>query len=427
MKRSTILILSFLVITNSVWSAPRWLNLYIPEFDNIRNDPSVAWLSSGFVDILSKKFTEIDGVRVYGRSSLEKILQDKSSFLTQRPGTENILIMATFSRQLDQVNVNAQLIDVANWDELASVRLIGSMNNITMFGDELFVKISEKIKDRIPPSLKVGELQSLGGYTESPELNRQAKEVGSSLKNALSGLEKAMDVYIGARGTPDETVSSKGKYTRQLNFGTKESVSEAVSRESMMLEEILETIASNPYTVIIQEPKVEVDPKSKGKSIFLTIPIKYSLKENLISDMLRSLPYTGVKHDGTLTSVEFARNKFPISESLNHRITKGKYRVVPVVQLLNQSGGIHTAIIDSGDPHWNQQSSLFSNAIVENIFSPLVAFTLSGWSLQVTMEAVDINANYSIEMSRSEVGQLSEIVVEFVPESNLKKFLNATF
>ena len=146
MKRSTILILSFLVITNSVWSAPRWLNLYIPEFDNIRNDPSVAWLSSGFVDILSKKFTEIDGVRVYGRSSLEKILQDKSSFLTQRPGTENILIMATFSRQLDQVNVNAQLIDVANWDELASVRLIGSMNNITMFGDELFVVKKLKIE-----------------------------------------------------------------------------------------------------------------------------------------------------------------------------------------------------------------------------------------------------------------------------------------
>ena len=145
MKRSTISILSFLVITSSVWSTPRWLNLYIPEFDNIRNDPSVAWLSSGFVDILSKKFTEIDGVRVYGRSSLEKILQDKSSFLTQRPGTENILIMATFSRQLEQVNVNAQLINVANWDELASIRMIGSMNNITIFGDELFGEISEKI------------------------------------------------------------------------------------------------------------------------------------------------------------------------------------------------------------------------------------------------------------------------------------------
>tara|TARA_B100000029_G_scaffold469650_1_gene507701 strand:- start:13286 stop:14569 length:1284 start_codon:yes stop_codon:yes gene_type:complete len=427
MKRSRILALIIFLNISLVCAAPRWLNLYIPEFDNIRNDPSVAWLSSGFVDVLSKKFREIDGVRIYGRSSLEKILQDKSSFLVQRPGTENILIMATFTRQLDQINVTAQLINVANWDELGSVRLVGSMNNISNFGDDLYSSISEKIKDRIPPSPKVGELQNLVGHSDSPELNRQTKEVGSSLNKALSGLEKAMDQYIGARGVPEATVSSKGKYSRQLNFGTKKLASEPLTKESMMLEEILETIANNPYSVVIDEPNIEVDPKSKGKTVFLTIPIKYSLKENLIGDLLRSLPYTGVKHDGTLTSVEFARNKFPISESLNHRITKGHYRVVPVVQLRNQSGDVHTSIIDTGDPHWNQESSLLSNTIVENIFSPLVAFTLSGWSLQVTMEAVDISANYSIEMTRSEVGQLSEIVVEFVPESNLKSFLKTAF
>ncbi|PPR78004.1 MAG: hypothetical protein CFH06_01009, partial [Alphaproteobacteria bacterium MarineAlpha3_Bin5] len=160
MKRSRILALIIFLNISLVCASPRWLNLYIPEFDNIRNDPSVAWLSSGFVDVLSKKFREIDGVRIYGRSSLEKILQDKSSFLVQRPGTENILIMATFTRQLDQINVTAQLINVANWDELGSVRLVGSMNNISNFGDDLYSSISEKIKDRIPLSPKVGELQN---------------------------------------------------------------------------------------------------------------------------------------------------------------------------------------------------------------------------------------------------------------------------
>ena len=49
----------------------------------------------------------------------------------------------------------------------------------------------------------------------------------------------------------------------------------------------------------------------------------------------------------------------------------------------------------------------------------------SGWSLQVTMEAVDINATYTIEMPRTEVGLLSQVVVEFVPESNLKKYLSS--
>ena len=80
-------------ISSISWSLTNQLNLYIPEFDNLKNEESLEWLSSGFVDILSKKFNEVDGVRVYGRSALEKILQDKSILLTQRVGTKNILLM----------------------------------------------------------------------------------------------------------------------------------------------------------------------------------------------------------------------------------------------------------------------------------------------------------------------------------------------
>ena len=191
----------------------------------------------------------------------------------------------------------------------------------------------------------------------------------------------------------------------------------------MMLEEILELVAANPYGVQIGEPKVEVDPENKGKMVFLTLPVKYSLKEDLISDMLRSLPYTGVRQEGTLTTIEFARNKFPISNKLSDRIAKGEFRVVPVVQLLDQSGNVYTTILDSGDPYWHSQSRKNTNTRTEHIFSQLVAFTVSGWSLQVTMEAVDINATYTVEMPRTEVGQLSQVVIEFVPESKLQKFL----
>ncbi len=418
--------LSVLLLCGTISASPRWLNLYIPEFDNLRNDPSVAWLSSGFVDILSKKFTALDGIRVYGRPALEKILQDKSSLLTQRAGTENILVMGTFTRELDQVTVNAQIINVANWDELGTARTVGSMNNLTLLGDDLFAKLTSGLKDRIPPSPKAGELQSLSGRTDAPELNRQTREVGSSIENALSGLEKAMDVYIGARGTAAKTSAGRGKFSRRLDFGTKETPAEPVSRDAMILEEILETIAANPYSVNIGAPRVEVDPESKGKTVMLTLPVKYSLKENLISDMLRSLPYSGVRHDGTLTSIEFARNKFPLSGNLMNRINRGEFRIIPVVMLLDQTGGVHTTILDSSDPYWQKKSGSRDRTRTEHIFSPLVAFTVSGWSLQVTMEAVDIEAEYIVEMARSDVAQLSEVVVEFVPEPELRKFLATT-
>ena len=426
MKRMTLTAVVIFFMGGTLSASPRWLNLYIPEFDNLRNDPSVAWLSSGFVDILSKKFTELDGVRMYGRPALEKILQDKSLLLTQRAGTENVLVMGTFIRELDQVTVNAQIINIANWDELGTARTVGSMNNLTILGNDLFGKLASGLKDRIPPSSKAGELQSLTGVTEAPELNRQTREVGSSIEDALTGLEKAMDVYIGAQGTAPKTEAGRGKFSRRLDFGTKETPAEPVSRDAMILEEILETIASNPYAVNIGEPRVEVDPESNGKKVMLTLPVKYSLKENLIGDMLRSLPYTGVKHDGTLTSIEFARNNFPLSGNLMNRINRGEFRIVPVVQLLDQSGAVHTRIVDSGDPYWQSQSEKSDRTSSEHIFSPLVAFTVSGWSLQVTMEAVDIQAEYVVEMGRSDVGRLSEVVVEFVPESEIRKFLAAT-
>jgi len=423
MRRSMVIALTVFSLTASLQANSRWLNLYIPEFDNLRNDPSVAWLSSGFADILSKKFTDLDGVRVYGRPALEKILQDKTILLTHRAGTDNILIIGTFSRELDQVTVNVQIINVSNWAELGLVRTVGSMNNITILGSDLFAKLTAGLKENIPPSPKAGELYPLGGYTDMPEMNRQTKEVGKSIGQALEGLEKAMDIFIGARGVAGGTVPSRGKFSRELNFGTKETPSEPASKEAMMLEEILELVAANPYGVQIGEPKVEVDPENKGKMVFLSLPVKYSLKEDLISDMLRSLPYTGVRQEGTLTTIEFARNKFPISNKLSDRIAKGEFRVVPVVQLLDQSGNVYTTILDSGDPYWHSQSRKNTNTRTEHIFSQLVAFTVSGWSLQVTMEAVDINATYTVEMPRTEVGQLSQVVIEFVPESKLQKFL----
>ena len=97
-----------------------------------------------------------------------------------------------------------------------------------------------------------------------------------------------------------------------------------------------------------------------------------------------------------------------------------------MVLLLDQSGAAHTTILDTGDPYWQGQSSRRDRTKSEHIFSPLVAFTVSGWSLQVTMEAVNIEAEYIVEMARRDVAKLSEVVVEFVPEADLRKFLATT-
>ena len=143
MKSIKTLFTGILFVSSISWSLTNQLNLYIPEFDNLKNEESLEWLSSGFVDILSKKFNEVDGVRVYGRSALEKILQDKSILLTQRVGTKNILLMGTYIRNLDEVTVNIQIINVSNWDDIGIFSSVSSMSNVPTMGDKIFQQITK--------------------------------------------------------------------------------------------------------------------------------------------------------------------------------------------------------------------------------------------------------------------------------------------
>ena len=425
MKSIKTLFTSILFVSSISWSLTNQLNLYIPEFDNLKNEESLEWLSSGFVDILSKKFNEVDGVRVYGRSALEKILQDKSILLTQRVGTKNILLMGTYIRNLDEVTVNIQIINVSNWDDIGIFSSVSSMSNVPTMGDKIFQQITKALGNNIP-AIKQNSLASpFLKQSDIPEMNRQTKEVSKSIDNALENLEEAMDVYIGARTKEEGTIISEGRFTKELNFGNKKIPNAPETKEALLLEEILERIGSNPYDVEINDPKIEIDPESEGNSVLFSLSINYTLKEDLIQEMLRSLPYTGVRQEGSLTTIEFSRDKFPVSGNLNERIIKGDFRIVPIVQLLNNNGGIHTTILDTGDPYWHNELRKDKKAITEHIFSPLVAFTVSGWSLQVTMEAVEITAIYTLEFSRGEISNLSRINVEFVPESELRNFISS--
>ena len=52
--------------------------------------------------------------------------------------------------------------------------------------------------------------------------------------------------------------------------------------------------------------------------------------------MLESLPYSGIKQDGSLTVFYFNRDKYNFPKDVSDNIQLGKYRSIPVIQLLDQ-------------------------------------------------------------------------------------------
>ncbi|MEE9166970.1 MAG: hypothetical protein V3U24_05875 [Candidatus Neomarinimicrobiota bacterium] len=403
--------------------APRVVNLYLLDFDNLRSDPSVAWLSNGFVDMIKEGFSEFDGVRIFGRTELEQILQDRSVFLRQPRGTGNVLVMGSFVRDLDRITVNVQLLNISNWKELSKITTMGSVNLISKLGSDLFTDVSAALRDQIPAQTG-GVLRPPLARAEPPEYHEQVSQMSSSLSDALSELEESMDLYIGARAKGGDTGASEGRYYRDFSFDGSGNAVDFPSEDAELLETILSRISKNPYSVDIGKPSLKMDRSRKDDRVRLSIPVKYSLRENLIKDMLSSLPYTGIRQDGSITSLEFSRRKFKIPGNLEKRISRGAFRIVPVIQLLDKSGNIRLVILDSADPYWHRQTSKNVKFTTEHVFSPLVAFSVSGWSLQVTMESAEISATYELDVPEKEAGSYSRVQVEFVPEIELTTFLS---
>jgi len=56
-------------------------------------------------------------------------------------------------------------------------------------------------------------------------------------------------------------------------------------------------------------------------------------------------------------------------------------------------------------------------------FSPLIDFTVGGWSIQVALETVDIPVIYSFKMDVNTANNISRVSLKFIPENELHSFL----
>ena len=84
--------------------------------------------------------------------------------------------------------------------------------------------------------------------------------------------------------------------------------------------------------------KSDIDEDEDDKMITVNMRVDYGIKGDIINDMLTSLPYTGLKQDGSLTIVHFDRENFNFSPELTKNITLGNYRSVPLIRFFDNDG-----------------------------------------------------------------------------------------
>ena len=425
-KRPLYNLCMMVISVNFLAAAPK-LYLYLLPFDNINNEQAISWLGGGFADMLTKEMTTIEGLFLRNQDDLENIMNNRALLLKQPRDSRNILALGKYSRKMDQIAVDMQFIDIANWEELDRRQVIGSYNNVPQLNNEL----AEVVKTVCTPYLpqKKTTKKIYPDFT-TPQATAIPKTFGdrgavitSSIDDALIELERSMDFVIGARGKPKEAPAkepiAEDEWVVDINNRPFNEPSPENVNNTALLEQVLANLMDKPYDVFLYKPTYVYDEDVDDKMITVNMRVDYGIKGDIINDMLTSLPYTGLKQDGSLMIVHFDRENFNFSPELTKNISLGNYRAVPVIRFLDKDGIVMAIILDTPESRWYNVSSNKIYFIPLHQFSPLVDFTMGGWSLQVALEDVEIKAHYSLQMSIKEVDRISRVSLKFVPEAEL--------
>ncbi len=419
-----ILLFSFLEAGPAVY-------LYVIKFENLTQEKSIDWLGQGFVDMINAKMASEEKVKLRNQDDLEEIMNNRSLLLHQPRGSRNFLLLGKFERKLDKINVSLQLVDIATWEEADRRKLSGTYNEVSALNIKLTSTVETMLASYIPTAKKKTSIYPEFSVDKNPlkrsSVLSESRNVSKGIDTAIDELEKTMDFVIGARGEEPKDVAVKegDEWVLDLGNSSQPSYNPEYDSNTEMLMAVLHDLMKNPYNVKMNKPTFEYDTDNT-KVMNVLFEVEYSLKDYIITDMLKSLPYTGLKQEGSLMIFTFNKDKFNFSNAIKEKIRFGQYRSIPVLTFLDESNDPAVLIVDSPEKAVYQISSNNVYYFPDHRFSPLINFTIGGWSLQVALESVKIPVTYSFSIPLETADSIRKVSLKFVPETELMTYLKTT-
>ena len=426
MRTITKTLITTLLLNVAIIGAPPILNVYIIPFDNIKNDAAIGWLSDALSEMINSELSKHDRIYLKDQSGLEEVMTNRSLLLQQRPGTKNLLFLGKYERSLDKISISLQLIDITTWDELDKRKVRGSDNDVTGINRLLRESINTMMTPYLPKPVKSPYPTLTEGkrMRDPPSYAEKAINMSSAIDLAIDELEKELDISIGARGevSDKDLKEDNGEWVLDFSKENYEDNRPENDLNTTMMIDVLNNLMESPYQVKLDRPQFNYDSNNK-KEFQVVLNVDYKLKGNVIKEMLKSLPYSGLKQDGSLTVFYFNKDKYNFPADISKKIQLGEYRTIPVIQLQDSNQRPLVVIVDTAD---KELHDLTSNKIIYkpfHFFSPLMNFTVGGWSMQVALETVDIPVEYIFNMDVTTANSISRISLKFIPENELNTYL----
>ncbi|MBT6796278.1 MAG: hypothetical protein HOA96_00820, partial [Candidatus Marinimicrobia bacterium] len=327
-------ILLYLLFFSTLFGRDSYTYVYLLPFDNIQNDPAVEWIAAGLTDMVSQELNNNYGIRLKTKDDLEIIMNDRALMLKQPRGSRNLLVLGKYNRQLDNINVSIQIVDVATWEELGTRQITEVYTQIPSLNKAVGTVINQLISPYLPTP-PVAKVSPFPTFSEPKVTNKrhpisvQSENVASNLDQQLADLEASMDILLGARQRKKENVRTvnspkfkAGEWSMDFDVDEKVEDNPENAGNTRMLSSVLDQLLSNPYDVELQRPEFEYH---EDDELYMTVrfPVVYKLKDKIIKDMLETLPYTGLEQNGSLTIFYFDKTSFNFPEKHVESIKSG--------------------------------------------------------------------------------------------------------
>ncbi|MFC1484161.1 hypothetical protein ACFL6Q_03850 [Candidatus Neomarinimicrobiota bacterium] len=418
------------------------VTLFVLDFDNRYGDPRLEWLTQALKDMVLLRMEEER--RITGRDAgdvtpfLDSRMGDRAGETT-RLASNNLVLMGAYWREDARLVVDLQLLDMRNWSSLGRAVVEALYSDIPQLNQSLAAKVRDLVRGveffsgididalivRKKPRAVLPELDERPAYTPPDEdYQRQILSHQEDLARALDDLEEAMDVYSGYKQEPSGTQQTGEAYYRDFSLEGMGALPAEKARHTAQFEDILQRVARNPYSAEIGDLDLAVDPY-KDNRIFISIPVAYTVKQDLLEEMLYSLPYVSTREERNLRMLRYDKSKFNFTNNLVDRIARGDYRMIPVVQLLDPNGALRAVIVDSPDMSWERYFPRRGNVRVvrQKRFYPLLAITTSGFNVDVRLETADVDIFYELDIQAEQLSSYARVVVNFMKEDELYRFL----
>ncbi|MDP6169860.1 MAG: hypothetical protein QF780_07620 [Candidatus Marinimicrobia bacterium] len=427
-------VLCLLFLSSLVYSKEPYAYVYLLPFDNIQNDPAVEWIATGLSDMAREEIKNVYGVRVKTKEDLETIMNDRSLMLKQPRGSRNLLVLGKYNRQLDKVHVTIQVVDVANWEEIAKTQVTEVYTQVPDLNKAVGSSVLAMIRPFLP-SMPKAKISPYPKYAEKPvakqrhPVSTQAERIASTLDQQIAELEASMEFLLGANARKKERVKKEvsrfdsGEWSMDFDVDRKMGENPENAGNTQLLSSVLDQLLTNPYDIELQRPEFEYHQDDE-QYMTVRFPVVYKLKDKILKDMLTGLPYTGLEQDGSLTVFYFDRTTFNFPNHHVEAIKSGSYRNVPILRIFDKNRNTLIVVADTPEKYWHSRNSSRVLYVPQHQFSPLIDFSVGGWSIQVAMETVDIQAVYEFILPVSEVESLSNVSLKFVNENDLRSFLD---